>query len=45
MKTQITRVKGSDKVPLLLVGNKVDLENQREVNTIYLTILQLSIKH
>ena len=32
MKTQITRVKGSDRVPLLLVGNKVDLENQREVN-------------
>ena len=31
MKTQITRVKGSDRIPLLLVGNKCDLENQREV--------------
>lgn len=30
---QITRVKGTDRVPLLLVGNKVDLEHQREVAT------------
>ncbi|KAL7643089.1 UNVERIFIED_CONTAM: hypothetical protein RMT77_006379 [Armadillidium vulgare] len=33
MKDQITRVKGSDKVPILLVANKVDLEHQREVPT------------
>ena len=29
MKDQIVRVKGSDKVPILLVANKVDLENQQ----------------
>ena len=34
MKDQIVRVKGSDKVPILLVANKVDLENQREVPTV-----------
>ena len=34
MKEQITRVKGTDKVPILLVANKVDLENQREVPTV-----------
>jgi len=33
MREQITRVKGTDRVPLLLVGNKVDLEHQREVAT------------
>lgn len=33
MKEQIVRVKGSERVPLLLVGNKVDLEHQREVTT------------
>ena len=32
MKEQIVRVKGSDRVPILLVGNKVDIENQREVS-------------
>ncbi|XP_071453309.1 ras-related protein Rap-2c isoform X2 [Hetaerina americana] len=31
MRELITRVKGSDRVPVLLVGNKVDLEHQREV--------------
>ena len=31
MRDQITRVKGTDRVPILLVGNKVDLESQREV--------------
>jgi Ras-related protein Rap-2C len=31
MKEQIMRVKATDKVPLLLVGNKCDLERQREV--------------
>ena len=31
MKEQIMRVKGTDKVPMLLVGNKSDLEHQREV--------------
>ncbi|KAK2154316.1 hypothetical protein LSH36_271g05004 [Paralvinella palmiformis] len=31
MKEQIVRVKGTDKVPMLLVGNKNDLEHQREV--------------
>lgn len=34
MKDQITRVKGTDKVPILLVANKVDLEHQREVPTV-----------
>ena len=34
MKEQITRVKGTDRVPILLVGNKVDLESQREVPTV-----------
>ena len=34
MKDQITRVKGTDKVPILLVANKVDLESQREVPTV-----------
>lgn len=32
MKDQITRVKGMDKVPILLVANKLDLEYQREVS-------------
>ncbi|XP_022699727.1 ras-related protein Rap-2b-like isoform X2 [Varroa jacobsoni] len=31
MREQIMRVKNSDSVPVLLVGNKVDLEHQREV--------------
>ena len=31
---QIVRVKGNDRVPILLVGNKVDLEHQREVPTV-----------
>ena len=31
MKESIMRVKGTDKVPMLLVGNKSDLEHQREV--------------
>merc|ERR1712111_244557 len=34
MKEQIVRVKGTDRVPILLVGNKVDLEHQREVPTV-----------
>ena len=34
MKEQIVRVKGNDRVPILLVGNKVDLEHQREVPTV-----------
>ena len=34
MKDQIVRVKGTDKVPILLVANKVDLEMQREVPTV-----------
>lgn len=33
MKDQIVRVKGVERVPILLVGNKVDLEHQREVPT------------
>ncbi|KAJ8887311.1 hypothetical protein PR048_013526 [Dryococelus australis] len=33
MKDLITRVKGTERVPILLVANKVDLENQREVET------------
>lgn len=32
MKEQIMRVKGTDRVPMLLVGNKCDLEHQREVS-------------
>lgn len=32
MKEQIVRVKGTDKVPILLVGNKSDLSHQREVS-------------
>ncbi|GFQ96987.1 ras-related protein Rap-2a [Trichonephila clavata] len=31
MKEQIMRVKNTERVPILLVGNKVDLENQREL--------------
>jgi Ras-related protein Rap-2C len=34
MRDQIVRVKGTDRVPILLVGNKVDLESQREVSTV-----------
>ena len=33
MRDQIVRVKGTDKVPVVLVGNKVDLAHQREVST------------
>ena len=32
MKEQIQRVKGYDRIPMLLVGNKCDLEHQREVS-------------
>jgi len=32
MKEQIARVKGTDRVPMLLVGNKSDLGHQREVH-------------
>lgn len=32
MKEQIARVKGTDRVPMLLVGNKSDLAHQREVH-------------
>ncbi|BFZ06605.1 hypothetical protein BsWGS_09644 [Bradybaena similaris] len=32
MKDQIQRVKGVDRIPMILVGNKSDLENQREVS-------------
>jgi Ras-related protein Rap-2C len=31
MKEQIQRVKGIDDIPMILVGNKADLEHQREV--------------
>ena len=34
MKDKIARVKGSDKVPILLVANKIDLESLREVPTV-----------
>ena len=33
MRDQIVRVKGTEKVPVVLVGNKVDLAHQREVTT------------
>lgn len=32
MREQICRLKGTDRVPIVLVGNKVDLEQEREVN-------------
>jgi len=32
MREQICRLKGTDKVPIVLVGNKVDLEQEREVS-------------
>ena len=34
MRDQRVRVKGTERVPILLVGNKVDLESQREVPTV-----------
>jgi len=34
MRDQIVKVKGSERVPILLVGNKIDLESQREVPTV-----------
>lgn len=34
MREQIMRVKNTERVPILLVGNKVDIENQREVATL-----------
>jgi len=33
MRDQIVRVKGTEKVPVVLVGNKADLHHQREVTT------------
>jgi len=33
LRDQILRVKDSDRVPMVLVGNKCDLENQRQVST------------
>jgi GTPase SAR1 family protein len=33
MRNVISRVKGSQPVPILLVANKLDLESQREVST------------
>ncbi|PIC28534.1 hypothetical protein B9Z55_020410 [Caenorhabditis nigoni] len=33
MKEQIVRVKGSENVPILLVGNKCDLSHQRQVRS------------
>ena len=33
MREQITRVKATDRVPMLLVGNKCDLASQREVHS------------
>lgn len=33
MREQITRVKATDKIPMLLVGNKCDLTSQREVHS------------
>jgi Ras-related protein Rap-2C len=32
MREQISRVKATDKIPMLLVGNKCDLASQREVH-------------
>lgn len=32
-KTQIERVRRADDIPLILVGNKFDLENKRQVST------------
>jgi small GTP-binding protein len=33
MRQQICRVKANDKVPIILVGNKVDLRHERQVQT------------
>ncbi|KAK6010424.1 Ras family protein [Ostertagia ostertagi] len=33
MREQIVRVKGTEQVPILLVGNKCDLQHQRQVRT------------
>jgi len=33
MKDSIMRVKGTDRVPMILVGNKCDMNHQREVHT------------
>lgn len=33
MKNTISRVKGSQPAPILLVANKLDLESQREVDS------------
>ncbi|KAH9513854.1 Ras- protein Rap-2a [Bulinus truncatus] len=33
MKDQIQRVKGIDRIPMILVGNKSDLDSQREVSS------------
>lgn len=42
MKEQIMQVKNTDRVPILLVGNKTDLDHQREVATCEgLTLSQL----
>jgi small GTP-binding protein len=38
MRDQIVRVKGTEQVPILLVGNKCDLAHQREVRTIVFLI-------
>merc|ERR1711862_990243 len=45
MRDQIVRVKGCERVPILLVGNKVDLESQREVPTVFAeTVREMNMK-
>lgn len=39
MKNTISRVKGSQPAPILLVANKLDLESQREVDSAEGTIV------
>ena len=40
MRDQIVRVKGTEQVPILLVGNKVDLAHNREVACFFSTTLR-----
>lgn len=45
MKNTISRVKGSQPAPILLVANKLDLESQREVDSAEGTIFDRFLQH